>query len=648
MPQSDLIEVTSQVAERVQAGRAAADRHAWRDAYDSLATADAESDLGPEDLELLAETALWSGHLNASIEASERAFAGYLKRGENARAAYVAIMLALDYRNKSATAIAAGWHGRAARLLESEPEAVEHGYLALQKATLALSRGELDDALDEAKRAVELGTRFDDRNVEALGLLRQGVALVKKGDFEEGLMLLDEASAAAVGGDLTPLATGTIYCATIDSCRELGDYARAQQWTDTASRWCDRQAIAGFPGICRVDKAEIMRFNGALADAAREATRACVELQEFNPRIAGAAFAEVGEIRLRLGDLAAAAEAFARADELGRDPQPGRSMLLLIEGKVEAAATSIRCALDEQSWNRLERARLLPAQVEIEIQNGEIERAGAAARELEATVELYNTPALEASAAQACGMVELAEGDAQAALRSLRHARRLWQEVSAPYEGAKTRMLLGLAYRATGDEQAALNDFRAAKAVFERLGTVLDVQRVDELSGNVAPARTFMFTDIVDSTKTAEAIGEVKWKRVLAWHDRTIRELLEAHAGEVIKNTGDGFFAVFDRPARALEAAVAIQRALDAYDGFAPDVRIGLHAGPSFSRDGGDYGGDAVNAAARIGALASGGEILVSRETLAGAPPSFETSEPRSVELKGLSRPLEIVSMAWA
>ena len=621
--------------------------HAWREAYDLLTAADADSELSPEDLQLLGESALWSGHLNASIEAHERAYAGYLKRPDIPRAAYVAIMLALEYRNRSASAIAAGWHGRAARLLESEPESVVHGYLALQKAMFALGRGALDDALDEARRAVELGTRFGDRNLEALGLLRQGVVLVKKGELDEGLMLLDEATAAAVGGELTPLATGTIYCATIDSCRDLGDYARAQQWTDTASRWCERQSIAGFPGLCRVDRAGIMRFNGAWAEAEREATRACEELQEFNPRIAGAAFAEVGEIRLRLGDLAAAEEAFARADELGRDPQPGRSLLLLTEGKAEAAATSIRCALEDQSWNRLERARLLPADVEIEIHNGELERAAAAAAELAETAEVYKTPALEASAAQARGAVQLAEGDAQGALQSLRRARRLWQEVSAPYEGAKTRMLIGSAYRAAGDEDAAMNELRAAQAAFERLGAVLDVQRVAELLGQSSAARTFLFTDIVDSTKTAEAIGEAKWKRVLAWHDRTIRGALEAHGGEVIKNTGDGFFAVFDRSSRAVEAAVAVQRALDAYDGFAPDVRIGLHGGRAFSRDGGDYGGDAVNAAARIGALAGAGEILVSRETLADAPPPFPLSEPRRAELKGLSRPVEVVSVEW-
>jgi class 3 adenylate cyclase len=156
-----------------------------------------------------------------------------------------------------------------------------------------------------------------------------------------------------------------------------------------------------------------------------------------------------------------------------------------------------------------------------------------------------------------------------------------------------------------------------------------------------------MFTDIVDSTKLAEALGEAQWEKLLAWHDRTLKELLQAEGGEVIKQTGDGFFAAFESPAAAVEAAVAVQRALDSYEGVAPDVRIGLHAGGAFTKDEGDYGGQGVHAAARIGALAGAGEIIASAETLDGVALRYQVKDARTVELKGISEPVEVASIAW-
>ena len=155
-----------------------------------------------------------------------------------------------------------------------------------------------------------------------------------------------------------------------------------------------------------------------------------------------------------------------------------------------------------------------------------------------------------------------------------------------------------------------------------------------------------MFTDVVDSTRLVEVLGDGKWKKLLGWHDRTLRELIESHRGEVIKQTGDGYFAAFQSPSAAVEAAVAIQRALDAHEPLAPDVRIGLHTGGAFHTTDDDYAGQGVNMAARIGALAGGGEILVSRESVDGASP-FALSEPRTEELKGIDEPVELVAVEW-
>jgi class 3 adenylate cyclase len=135
---------------------------------------------------------------------------------------------------------------------------------------------------------------------------------------------------------------------------------------------------------------------------------------------------------------------------------------------------------------------------------------------------------------------------------------------------------------------------------------------------------------------------------LLARHNELRRERIVESGGEVVQQTGDGFFAAFDNPKAAIEAAVAIQRALDA-EIVAPDVRIGAHTGGAFESDGdaNRYGGDAVHLAARIGAAAGAGEILVSRETLDGVGAGFRVSEPRAEAFKGFEEPVSVVSVDW-
>src|SRR2546425_6838185 len=121
------------------------------------------------------------------------------------------------------------------------------------------------------------------------------------------------------------------------TCEKLADYQRAAEWSDAARRWCELHAESGFPGICRVHRAELMRLRGSWSDAESEALHAADELQGFYHIAAGEAFYEIGEIRLRMGDLARAEEVFRQAHELGRDPLPGLALLRLAGGKGESA-----------------------------------------------------------------------------------------------------------------------------------------------------------------------------------------------------------------------------------------------------------------------------------------------------------------------
>lgn len=183
----------------------------------------------------------------------------------------------------------------------------------------------------------------------------------------------------------------------------------------------------------------------------------------------------------------------------------------------------------------------------------------------------------------------------------------------------------------------------------------IEIEEVDELlpwqlrgkSSSRRVEKTFLFTDIVKSTNLLEAMGDEAWESVLRWHDESLRALFAAHRGEEVVSTGDGFFVAFESPEDAIACAVAIQRAFAEHrrtQGFAPQVRIGAHAAGA-TQVGANFTGKGVHEAARIAALADGGEILVSRVTAMGG--KFSVSEPRTVNIKGIAEQVEVVSVKW-
>lgn len=638
----------------LESGREAFERRAWSAAYRLLKEADAADPLAAPDLEALAKAAWWIGEAGESISTFERAYAASVEAGDRAQAAFIALTLRREYLAKLSTSVAQGWLRRAEQLLEGEAEAPAHGYLVIAHGELAQFRGELDHALAHFDHAAEIASRVSDRDLQTWAAMRRAYALATSGRLEESWLLLEDVAAAAVGGELGAHTTGAVFCNVMAFCRESADYRRGSEWAEVSKAWCERQEIAGFPGVCRVHRAEFMRLTGAWAEAEAEVRRATEELLDFHPAVAGAAFHELGEVRLRMGDLDAAAEAFTQAQELGNQGQPGRALLLLARGSSDAAAASIRGALDDQEWDKLSRARLLPAQADIAKVRGDQTAATAAAAELEQLAAEFGTAAIRAAAAHAAGVGSFLREDFGEAARRFRDSRRLWRELDAPYEAALLSTLLGETLAATGDREGATLELESARATFERLGARPDLARVDALLASLSrptaarEVRTFMFTDIVGSTALVEAIGDDAWHDLLHWHDTALRRCLSQTGGEEIDHTGDGFFAAFPDVQAALRCAADIQRTLSEHrrdHGFAPQVRIGLHAAEA-SRVGGDYEGAGVHAAARIGAIAEGGEVLASVDTLEGldAP---TTGEPRDVSLKGLAKPVRVVTVDW-
>jgi class 3 adenylate cyclase len=642
----------SQVIDSLDNARVTAARQAWRAAYDAYSALDSQ-ELGPSDLESFGSAAWWSGRIEESLALRERAFAGFTAAGDPLGAARMALILTWDHQARGAFSVSGGWLATAERLLAGVPESAEHARLLSTQGLLAMyAEGDLEKAIALFESTFELAQRIGDRDSQMLALAGKGRALIKAGDAESGLALMDEASAGASCGDLESQATGNIYCMTISACTDLGDYRRAAEWTETANRWCNDLDVTGFPGKCRIHRAEILRLRGDWPAAEAQALAASDEIQDFDRSHSADAQYEVAEIRRRRGDFAGAENAYRLASEFGRDPQPGLALLRLAEGKIDAAAAGVTRTLADVT-EPLSRLKRLPARVEISLAAGDVRTARDAADEIEQIVDAFKIGERRALAFDATvhvvrGRIQLVEKDWAGAVASLQRGRDEWQEVGAPYETAQARTLLANAYRRSGDEHAATGELEGALTAFERLGAEPDVARVKELMGRLEVRRTFLFTDIVGSTKLLETLGDEKWKRLLARHNEVLREQILAVGGEVVRETGDGVFATFDNPKAAVDAAIAIQRAL-AEEVFAPDVRIGAHAGDAFTagEDGKDYVGQSVHVAARVGALAGAGEIVVSAETLDGLAGSYRLSQPRAEELKGVEQPIEVVSVDW-
>jgi len=328
-----------------------------------------------------------------------------------------------------------------------------------------------------------IALRLRDSDLHALALQDRGRILIARGEVAQGMSLIDDAMAAAAAGELGPRTTGRIYCNMLTTCGQIADYRRAAEWNDAARQWCEPHAESGYPGICRVHRAELLRLRGAFPDAEAEARRAADQVGDLLPDVAGQAYYELGEVRLRMGDFERAEALFREAHQRGRHPVPGLALLRLAQGQVHAARNLIDRALDDPSTTRLERARLLPACVEIRIACNTVETARAAADELGAIASLYDSSALLAAAALARGMVELAEQRPADAAATLRRARRLWTDIELPYEAARTRVHLAQAYEALGNHEEAALELDAAGVAFTRLGAHADLGRIAELGG---------------------------------------------------------------------------------------------------------------------------------------------------------------------
>jgi tetratricopeptide (TPR) repeat protein len=317
----------------LQSGRDAFDRHDWATAVERLNSVDRETRLAAEDLERLGTARWWVGQLDEATDAFERAFAAYQQAGRPTDAARTALELAYRAFRGLASPIAASWLAQAGRLLAGAPESGSHAWLGVFNTIGAFEAQDIDQAIASADEAMAIARRQDEPGALFVAMSFKGSAELQKGHVEAGLALIDEAAASVSSGRLDVRVASDIYCNTIAACRNVGDLGRAGQWADEGERWMRRNGAGGYPGICRVHRAELKMLRGDWLGAEQEARQACDELQRFRLLdVIGYAQYEIGEVRLRMGDLDGAAEAFDKAYEAGHDAQPGLARLQLARG----------------------------------------------------------------------------------------------------------------------------------------------------------------------------------------------------------------------------------------------------------------------------------------------------------------------------
>jgi hypothetical protein len=380
-----------------------------------------------------------------------------------------------------------GWLRRAERLVEGDSETVAHALVATVRTYERFMCGDMDATRHQAERAIELGGRLGVQPAVVIGRTAFARTEIYAGDIESGLAMLDEVGALLMSGDVDPLTTGMMYCELVCAAQGLGRFDLAREWTALMDRWRPGAAFGGINGRCRVHRAELLRVSGPCDEAEAEALGACDELRPWMRREFGWPLVELGNIRLRKGDLAGAEEAFVAAHGHAWSPHPGFALLRLAKGDAGGASVLIADAIahpfdipskERPPFGDLRLAPLYDAQAEIAAAAGDADVARRAAGALRSIADTYDSPGLRATASLASARAALVAGDLDRAIDEAGASVAAWAEIGAPFESAVARVVLGDALHRCGNVHRARMEWAAARSSFDEYGARGWVDRV--------------------------------------------------------------------------------------------------------------------------------------------------------------------------
>lgn len=528
----------------IDRGRAALDSRDWAGAAAAYRQALTEQET-PEALYGLAQALYWQCDYGPALEQFERAYAGFRARGETQLPAYIAALLAYEHLAVFGNAAAcSGWRERALRLAEESGDFLERGWVEIWSGLLAET---LEERERRVRTAMRIAKRFRSADLEFHALAYLGECQVERGEVAEGLRRVDEAAAAASGGELTdPFSIGEIYCKMLVCCELTLDVRRAEQWMAVAEAFVRRSHFLPISAICRTHYGGILTAAGRWPEAEEELSISARIYASGYRTMRSSALARLADLRVRQGRLA---EAEQLLDGCGHDPYAVRpfARLHLARGEPELAAALLRRSLagsgpslDAAAPGRdFLQAPLLALLVEAEVAAGDLERAAATCVRLR-RLAAVPAPHVQALAAYAAG-ITAAETGAPEATGQLEAALAGFGAAALPWEEAQTR--LALARLLAGSQPAvAVADARQALAAFQRLEAASDADRAAQLlrrlgaPGRPAPRGVGSLTRRENEVLrlVAEGASNPEIARRLYLSKRTV----EHHVGNILAKLG--------------------------------------------------------------------------------------------------------------
>ncbi len=443
-----------------------------------------------EALEGLAEAAWWLEDASQVLSARQRAYHLFRRRGDDLDAGRVASELGFDHAVfRLELAVANGWFQRAHRLLDDLEPVAEQVWLGLREAEVAYhTAGDMAGTRQLAAGAHKLAADLDLLDAQMMGLALEGLTLVGSGEIDEGLRRLDEATVAAVGGELESYkAISGICCFMIFACERVRDLERARQWCEQYMAYCERNGMPGYLAFCRAHHASVLEARGRWAEAEAELDGAREALQA-RPAWSLTVFARLGELRRRQGRSEEAAALFERAQ-----PHPGgilgAARLAWDSGDSDTARDLAEGLLGRvPDADRVERLAALELAAELRCAAGEMGAAEEAVAEFEEVTEAVGTDWLTGSASHLRGRLALAGGDPTAARAWLQVGLDAYQRVGLPFDEARAQVDLARALHALDRQEAAREQARTASASFEQLGATVEAGKVRAMLDELSPA----------------------------------------------------------------------------------------------------------------------------------------------------------------
>jgi DNA-binding NarL/FixJ family response regulator len=520
-------------------------------------------------LEGLGWTAWWLNDVPVTFDTRERAYRRYREDGDNQAAARMAVSLAADhFVRRGEHAVADGWFQRAHHLLQGLEPCPEHAMLAIWESYVAvIFRHDTVTARRLGAHARALAGSLGEVDLEMLAQASLGFAMVCEGDIAEGMRLLDEATAAAVGGEMTdPDAIVTTCCYLISACERVRDYDRAGQWCDRAIRLADRWSYRFMFAYCRTHYAGVLIWRGAWSEAEAELEAATGELATTFPAMAAEGIARLAELRRRQGRVE---DAQALLDRLDTQPLRALGAKLALLGRAalaldrDDAATAIdlaeRFLRGVPAEDRLERIDGLELLARAQAARRNHALAALSMTELRAITGAIATPSLRAVTSFAQGVTAAAGGDYEEARRRFEDAVDLFDVGGAPYEAARSRLELAGALVALGRVDAAAREAQAAFTILEKIGAARESDRAagllrhleaaaPERAGDEAAAAGLTRRELEILRLVAQGLSDKEAAADLGLSEHTIHR----HISNVLNK--------LDVPTRAAAVAQAAQR----------------------------------------------------------------------------------------